>query len=116
MPRPPALHPDAKLRIVLAVLAGATTTARAAQTAGVTRQSVGNWKRQFLSGGYRALAAPAQVDVREQGLLEEIARLRAALDEACSVLQTQRAALHVPPPPPAPVRVPECACALTSAA
>jgi transposase len=102
VPRPPALDLDAKVSIIMALLSGATTTARAAREAGVTRQSVGNWKRQFLRGGQHALAEPqaGSASARERRLQGEILRLKAALADA----HLQLDALHGGPRTHRPAR------------
>jgi len=56
MGRPAAYSAQEKLRIVLAVLAGKTTTAQAAREYQVSRTAVNNWKRQFVEAGLTGLA------------------------------------------------------------
>ncbi|WP_330343233.1 helix-turn-helix domain-containing protein [Streptomyces sp. NBC_00557] len=62
MPRPPAMPPDEKVQLLLAVLSGQTTVSQAAGEADVTEQSIGNWRRQFIAAGQRDLeAGPGEV-------------------------------------------------------
>ncbi|MGR6975217.1 transposase [Streptomyces cynarae] len=93
MPRPPAVPPDEKVQLVLAVLSGQTTVSQAAREANVTEQSIGNWRRQFIAAGQRGLEAGSGKSQREQQLLDEINRLKAALGEAFLQLKAGRAAL-----------------------
>lgn len=93
MPRPPAMPPDDKVQLVLAVLCGQTTASQAARNAGVTEQSIGNWRRQFIAAGQRGLEAGSSPSRREQQLLHEINQLKAALGEAFLQLKASRAAL-----------------------
>lgn len=83
MGRPPAFPTEQKTRIVLSILAGQTTVAQAARQYNVSEQSVGTWKRQFLTAG-RAGLAPSGPNraTREAQLEREVEELRSALDEA----------------------------------
>lgn len=92
MPRPPALPAEAKLKIVLAVLAKERTVADAARHAGVSEQSIVNWRRQFLDGAVVGLGgtAPTYRNGREESLVREVRQLRAALGEAQGELRALR--------------------------
>ncbi|MET9535782.1 transposase [Streptomyces sp. NPDC006649] len=84
---------DDKVQLVLAVLGGQTTASQAARDAGVTEQSIGNWRRQFIAAGKRGLEAGSSPSKRERQLLSEINELKAALGEAFIQLKAGRAAL-----------------------
>ena len=51
MARPSKRTADQKLQVVLSVLRGEATAAEAGRKAGVSEQSVHNWKRIFLESG-----------------------------------------------------------------
>ncbi|MFJ9543422.1 transposase [Streptomyces sp. NPDC101225] len=85
--RPPALPATRKIDIVLMHLKGELTISDAAKIAGVSEQSIGNWKRKFISAGKEALEPAAhdgdtQVSDRERQLRKEIHNLKAALGDA----------------------------------
>ncbi|MFE7117734.1 transposase [Streptomyces sp. NPDC057654] len=85
--RPPALPATRKLDIVLMHLKGELTIPDAAKLAGVSEQSIGNWKRKFISAGKEALEPAVhegdiQVSDRERQLRKEIHNLKAALGDA----------------------------------
>lgn len=84
MPRPPALPPQQKVKLVLAVLAKEKTIAEAARQAQVSEQSVANWRKQFIDGGVSSLhgTAVSRSTDREQELLSQVRQLKAALGEA----------------------------------
>jgi transposase len=84
MPRPPVMPAEDKLRIVLALLSGEVSVAAAARRHGVSEQTVGNWKRQFLAGGLVALGGSSSgtAATREAALRAEVEHLRSALAEA----------------------------------
>jgi transposase len=92
MPRPPALPVGDKLTLVLGVLAGKWTVAEAARRAGVSEQSILNWRKQFIEGGRVGLHAGAanRRTEREADLLAEIDRLKTALGETYLELDTWR--------------------------
>jgi len=75
---------EEKLQIVLAVLSGELTVAEAARRNGVSEQTVGNWKRQFLDGGLAGLGPSGRghVAAREAALRAEVEELKAALSRA----------------------------------
>ncbi|MFJ1702297.1 transposase [Kitasatospora sp. NPDC088346] len=84
MARPPALPVEDKLHIVLSILAGESTIAAAARKHGLSEQTIGNWKKQFIQGGREGLSGTARTErasARETALKAEIDNLRAALDE-----------------------------------
>src|SRR5215211_3223136 len=84
MPRPPVMPAEEKLQIVLAVLSGELTVAEAARRNGVSEQTVGNWKRQFLDGGLAGLGPGGRghAAAREAALRAEVDELKAALSRA----------------------------------
>ncbi|MEU5317493.1 transposase [Streptomyces sp. NPDC021056] len=95
MPRRPALPPQEKTKIVLAVLSRECSIAEAARRCGVTDQSVLNWRRQFVEGGTAKLAGeasalPPQPQERELQLAGEVRKLKMALGEAYAELMTWR--------------------------
>lgn len=97
MSRPPALSAEVKTRIILDVLSGRATLAGAADEAGVSAQSVANWRRQFVEAGSRGLRprheqeSPSLHEARLRYLSREVQRLKLALAEAHLTL-----ALHKP--------------------
>lgn len=90
---------DEKLRVVLSVLHGELTASDAARRAGVSEQSVHNWKRTFLESGRDGLAQGRQRrSSREFELEAENEELKAALGEAHVQLRVwQKGATHLPP-------------------
>ena len=93
MGRPPAVATEDKLRLVLSVISGEMTIARAARHGKVSEQSVGRWKQQFLAGGKEGLAEGGRSGIgepRERELLSEIEELKAALGEAHVQLRVWR--------------------------
>jgi transposase len=105
MSRPPAVSHQEKTRIILDVLAGRLTLTAAADEAGVSAQSVANWRRQFIDAGSRGLRphyeqeAPSLHEARLRHLTREVQRLKLALAEAHLSI-----ALHGPPGGRAPSR------------
>lgn len=100
MPRPPAVPPEEKVRLVLSVLAGEMTIAEAARRGKVSEQSVSNWKRQFLEGGRQGVIDGGRVgpSSRERQLQDELEEVRAALGEAHVELRVwKKAAERLPP-------------------
>ncbi len=55
MARPSKKTPEEKMRVVLSVLRGEATAAEAGRKAGVSEQTVSNWKRAFLDSGRAGL-------------------------------------------------------------
>ncbi|NEC84729.1 helix-turn-helix domain-containing protein [Streptomyces sp. SID12501] len=97
MPRPPALPPEEKVSILLAILAGETTAADAARQAGVSAQAVSAWKKRFIEAGRTGLeSAPFPTAAREQELAEEVNQLRKALSDSYLQYQAMRQALTRP--------------------
>lgn len=91
MARPPAMPPEDKAEIVLAVLSGELSVAQAARRAGVSEQAIGNWRRQFVTSGSLGLEGQnRQASEREQRLLAQIAELKAALGEIYIQLRAKR--------------------------
>jgi transposase len=100
MARPPAVPPEEKARLVLAILAGEMTIAEAARRAKVSEQSVSNWKRLFLESGREGLAYGGKPgpNSRERQLLSELEEVKAALGEAHVELRVwKRSAEFLPP-------------------
>ena len=72
--------PEEKLRVVLSVLRGELSVAAAGRRAGVSEQTVHNWKKAFLKGGRDRLALGARRrSGREAELEAECEELKAAL-------------------------------------
>ena len=72
--------PEEKLRVVLSVLRGELSAAAAGRRAGVSEQTVHNWKKAFLEGGRDRLALGARRrSARELELEAECEELKAAL-------------------------------------
>jgi transposase len=100
MARPPAVPPEEKARLVLAILAGEMTIVEAARRAKVSEQSVSNWKRLFLESGREGLAHGGKPgpNSRERQLLSELEEVKAALGEAHVELRVwKRSAEFLPP-------------------
>ena len=100
MSRPPAVPPEEKARLVLAILAGEMTTAEAARKAKVSEQSVSNWKRLFLESGRQGLAQGGKpgLNSRQRQLSSELEEVKAALGEAHVELRVwKKAADYLPP-------------------
>lgn len=55
MARPSKKTPEEKMRVVLTVVRGEATAAEAGRKAGVSEQTVSNWKRAFLDSGRAGL-------------------------------------------------------------
>ncbi|MEU4200728.1 transposase [Streptomyces sp. NPDC045470] len=85
MGRPPILPTDQKFALVLRVLTGELTAAEAARNAGVSEQSVSNWRRQFIEGARVGLAGEGGRDTEDASrvaeLTQEIATLKATIGE-----------------------------------
>ncbi|MFG2092686.1 transposase [Streptomyces sp. NPDC048612] len=85
MGRPPILPADKKSALVLRVVTGELTAAEAAREAGVSEQSVSNWRRQFIEGGRNGLAGESgrgtENAARVAELTREIASLKATIGE-----------------------------------
>lgn len=84
MSRPPAMSAADKQRIVLSVLSGEMTIAKAARRNKVSEQSVSRWKAQFLEAGRASLAegGTSGPSAREQQLQADVEELTTALGEA----------------------------------
>ena len=84
MPRAAAVSVEDKFRLVCSVVQGELSVAEAARRAGVSEQSIGNWKRQFLEGGKQGLADGGRPGSSPlvQRLEAEVEELKAALGEA----------------------------------
>ena len=91
--------PEEKLRVVLSVLRGELSVAAAGRRAGVTEQTVHNWKKAFLEGGRDRLALGARRrSTRELELEAECEELKAALGESHVRLRVwQKGAEYLPP-------------------
>ena len=91
--------PEEKLRVVLSVLRGELSAAAAGRRAGVSEQTVHNWKKAFLEGGRDRLARGARRrSAREAELEAECEELKAALGEAHVRLRVwQKGAEYLPP-------------------
>ncbi len=75
--------PEEKLWVVLSVLRGELSVATAGRRAGVSEQTVHNWKKVFLEGGRDRLALGARRrSTRELELEAENEELKAAFGEA----------------------------------
>ncbi|MGW1378239.1 transposase [Streptomyces sp. NPDC002446] len=85
MGRPPILPTDQKFALVLRVVTGELTAAEAAREAGVSEQSVSNWRRQFIEGGRDGLAGGGGRDAEVASLIadltQENANLKATIGE-----------------------------------
>lgn len=92
--------PDEKMRVVLSVLRGEASAAEAGRRAGVSEQSVHNWKRTFLESGREGLAAMGRPrrSGRESELEAENEQLKTALGEAHVQLRVwKKGAEYLPP-------------------
>jgi transposase len=98
--KPSKKSADEKMRVVLSVLRGEATATDAARRAGVSEQTVHNWKRVFLDSGRDGLAAQGRPrrSGREAELEAENEELKAALGEAHVQLRVwQKGAEYLPP-------------------
>jgi transposase len=83
MAKPSRKTPEEKMRVVLSVLRGEASTAEAGRRAGVSEQTVSNWKRAFLESGRAGLeTGRSRRSSRELELEAENEELKAALGEA----------------------------------
>ena len=91
--------PEEKLRVVLSVLRGELSAVDAGRRAGVSEQTVHNWKKLFLDSGRDGLAqGRRRRSARESELEAENEELKAALGEAHVQLRVwKRGAEHLPP-------------------
>src|SRR5699024_4139482 len=88
MKKPNSIPAEKKTRIVLSVVAGEMTITEAARREGVSEQSIGRWKADFLEAGKTALVAGRSgPSSREQQLEAEVADLTTALGEAAVELR-----------------------------
>ncbi len=91
--------PEEKLRVVLSVLRGELSAAAAGRRAGVSEQTVHNWKKAFLDAGRERLARGARRRSAREGELEvENEELKAALGEAHVQLRVWRKGAEYLPP------------------
>ena len=91
--------PEEKLRVVLSVLRGELSVAAAGRRAGVSEQTVHNWKKAFVEGGRDRLALGARRrSAREAELEAECEELKAALGEAHVQLRVWKKGAEFPPP------------------
>ncbi len=91
--------PEEKLRVVLSVLRGEVSAAAAGRRAGVSEQTVHNWKKLFLEAGREGLAqGRRRRSAREAELEAENEELKAALGEAHVQLRVwKKGAGNLPP-------------------
>jgi transposase len=89
MGRPSVCSPEEKKRIVLAVLTRRKTVTQAADEIGVSRTTIGNWKRQFIDAGREGLAdgLSAHTLANLEQLRAENAELALQLHETHLLLQ-----------------------------
>lgn len=99
MPKRLNKSPEQKLQVVLSVLRGELSAAEAARKAGVSEQTVHNWKRVFLESGKAGLAkGQARRSSRETELEAENEELKTALGEAHIELRVwKKGAEYLPP-------------------
>lgn len=98
--KPSKKSADEKMRVVLSVLRGEQSATDAARRAGVSEQTVHNWKRTFLDSGREGLAVRGRPrrSGRETELEAENEELKAALGEAHVQLRVwQKGAEYLPP-------------------
>lgn len=99
MARPSKKTPEQKLQIVLSVLRGEATATEAGRRAGVSEQSIHNWKKVFLESGRDGLArGHKRRSSRESELEAENEELKAALGEAHVQLRVWRKGAEFFPP------------------
>lgn len=99
MPRASKSSPEKKIQVVLSVLRGEATAAEAGRKAGVSEQTVHNWKRIFLESGRDGLAqGQRRRSSRELELEAENEELKAALGEAHVQLRVWRKGAEFLPP------------------
>ncbi len=99
MPRPSNKSAEQKLQMVLSVLRGEQTASEAGRRAGVSEQSVHNWKRLLLESGREGLAQGRKRRTsREVELEAENEELKAALGEAHVELRVWRKGGEYLPP------------------
>ncbi|WP_078893998.1 transposase [Streptomyces sp. CT34] len=79
MGRPPILPADKKLGLLVRVMSGQLTAAEAAREAGVSEQSVSNWRRQFIEGARNGLAGESGRDSEEASRIAELTKENAML-------------------------------------
>ncbi|WP_423918593.1 helix-turn-helix domain-containing protein [Candidatus Poriferisodalis sp.] len=99
MTRPSNRSPEQKLQVVMSVLRGELSAAEAGRKAGVSEQSVHNWKRALLDSGREGLAQGRKRRTsREVELEAENEELKAALGEAHVELRVWRKGAEYLPP------------------
>lgn len=109
MGRPPVLPVEKKLGLVVRVMSGELTAAEAAREAGVSEQSVSNWRRQFIEGGRNGLAGEGGRHTEEASRMAELAKENAMLKTTIAELYMElrkygRSAALRPPQPRARTR------------
>ena len=83
MAKPSNKSSDEKVQAVLMVLSGQRTASEVAKGAGVSEQTIHNWKRGFVDGGRAAFERDARSGSSREAQLEaENEELKAALGEA----------------------------------
>jgi transposase len=99
MAKPSKKSTEQKLQVVLAVLRGELSAVEAGRKAGVSEQSVHNWKRIFLESGRDGLEqGQRRRSNREHELEAENEELKAALGEAHVQLRVwKKGAEYLPP-------------------
>lgn len=99
MARPSKKSPEEKLRVVLSVLRGEASAPEAARRAGVSENTVHNWKRIFVESGRDGLAqGQRRKSSREAELEAENEQLKTALGEATVELRVwKKGAEYLPP-------------------
>ena len=99
MPRPSNKSAEQKLQVVLSVLRGEQTASEAGRRAGVSEQSVHDWKRLLGESGREGLAQGRKRRTsREVELEAENEELKAALGEAHVELRVWRKGAEYLPP------------------
>ncbi|MFI1760254.1 transposase [Streptomyces sp. NPDC020571] len=86
------------------VISGELTAAEAAREAGVSEQSVSNWRRQFIEGGRNGLAGESGRGTEEASRMAELAKenamLKATIGELYMELRKYGRAPALRPPQP----------------
>ena len=80
-----------KARVVLSALKGDVSTGELARSAGVSENSISNWKTRFMEGGLNALSGNGQSrSARERQLEAELEEVKTALGETHVELRVLR--------------------------
>ena len=99
MARTSGKSPEEKFRVVMSLLRGEGTAGEIARRAGVSEQTVHNWKTRFLESGREGLATGGKRrSSREAELEAENEELKAALGEAHVQLRVWRKGAEFLPP------------------